>query len=105
MFQVTRKIVRWTTIPVLLAVAVFSRLAGDYELLMDLTIWLGAVFLAQDAVRAGRYIWAAGLGVVVIVFSPLPLVDKTFLFLGYAGIATFLAVATAFHHRPLPTKL
>jgi hypothetical protein len=105
MFPVIKWIVRWTSIPVLLIVSMFSRLAGKYELPMDLAIWLGALFLVQGAVRSGRYAWAAGLGVVVIVFSPLLLVDKVFLFLGYTSIASLLTVATSFHNRPLPAGL
>ncbi|MCU1232570.1 MAG: hypothetical protein JWP63_537 [Candidatus Solibacter sp.] len=101
MLQVITKIVKWSSIPVLLMSSMLSRFAGSYELPVDLVIWLGAFFLAARAVRSGDYVWAAGLGVVVIVFSPLLPGDKTLLFMGYTGIATFLTLAAVFGPQPL----
>jgi hypothetical protein len=103
MFQRIVNIGRWASIPALLFASLFSSLAGSYALPVEIVIWAGAIFLAARAVRSGDYIWAVVLGVVVIVFSPLLLVDKIFLFMGYTTIATYLALATAF--RPLPTAV
>jgi len=100
MFPAIQKFARWISIPILLIASMFARFAGAYELPLEMVVWLGVIFLAQKAVRSGEYAWAAGLGVVVIVFSPLLLVDKIFLFMGYTGIATFLTLAAAFRRQP-----
>jgi hypothetical protein len=100
MFQSVMTIVRWCSIPVLLAASMFSGMIGNYELPLDLIVSLGALYLAQRAVRSADYPWAAALGAVVIAFSPLLPVDQIFLFMGYAVIAISLALATVFRPRP-----
>ena len=105
MFQMVTTIIRWSSIPVLLITSLFSRLAGNYELPLEIAIWCGAIFLAQRAVRSGEYAWAAGLGLVVIIFSPMMLVDKIFLFMAYSTTMTFLTLAAAFRPRPLVAEL
>jgi len=105
MLHVVTKIVEWSSIPVLLTASLLSRFAGSYELPVDLAIWLGAFFLAQRAVRAREYVLSAGFGVVVIVFSPLLLVDKIFLLMAYTSIVTFLTLAAVFRPLPLEAKL
>jgi hypothetical protein len=82
----------------------FSRFAGNYELPLNLAICLGAVFFTQRAVRSGDFVWASGMGVVVIVFSPLLLVHKIFLFIGYTVIATLFSLAAAFRPRALAVE-
>jgi hypothetical protein len=105
MSPVVTKFVRWISIPVLLIVSMFSRLAGNFEFALRLAIWMGAIFLVHRVVRSGDLVWAAAFGVVVIVFSPLHLVDQIFLFMGYTVVAIFLTLATAFRPRPLAVEL
>jgi len=103
--QFVTTIMKYASIPVLLIASMFSSLAGNYQLPVSLAIWLGAIYLAQRAVRSGKYVWAAGFGAVVIVFSPLPLVDKIFLCMGYTGVATYLTLAAAFRPEPTDARL
>ena len=105
MSHTATKVVRWSSIPVLLTASLLARFAGSYELPVDLAIWLGAFFMAQQAVRAREYVLSAGFGVVVIVFSPLLLVDKIFLLMAYTSVLIFLTLAAAFRSRPLVAKL
>ena len=105
MLRIVARIMKCASIPVLLIASIFTSLAGSYQLPVNLAIWLGAFYLAQRAIRRGEYFFAAGFGAVVIVFSPLLLVDKIFLFMGYTGIATYLSVAAAFRPQPMEASL
>lgn len=102
MFQMVTKIIKWVSIPVLLIASMFSRSTGSYELLVDFVICLGAIILVQRAVRLKEYFWAAGFVAIVVVFSPLVLVVKVFLLLGFACIAAFVTLLAAFRTQPLP---
>jgi hypothetical protein len=102
MFQTISKILKWASIPALLAVALLSSLAGRYEGLLNFTICLSAVALStQQAAWRNDYGWAAVSVVVVVVFSPLLLVTKLFLLMGLTFAAACLAVVAAFRPQPV----
>jgi len=102
MFQTITKIVKWVSLPALLIASVFSRSAASFELLLDFVICLGAIFFIQRAVRLREYFWAAGLVAIAVVFSPLLLVVKIFLLMGFTCIATFVTLLVAFRRQPVP---
>jgi len=102
MFQMVTKIIKWVSLPVLLIAAMFSRSAASYELLVDLVICLGAIIFVQRAIRSKEYFWAAGFVAIAVVFSPLLLVVKISLLLGFTCIATFVNLLAAFRTQPLP---
>jgi hypothetical protein len=93
--MVTRNM-KWISIPILLIGSMFSQLTGRYELPLELTACVGAALLAVWAIRSGEYFWAGSLGLVVIAFSPVPLVNKIFLLMGYASIASVATLVVAF---------
>ena len=101
MFQSLVRIVRWTSVPVLLIASAFSRFAGSYHLLLDLGICIAAILLAQRAVQRRDYILALGFGAIVIVFSPLFPVTRIFLLFGLAVIATGATLLASFRTRPV----
>lgn len=103
----TTRNMKWISIPVLLMGSMFSQLAGNYELPIDLLACVGAALLAVQAIRKAEYFWAGTLGLVVIAFSPVPLVSKLFLLLSYAAIASLVTVVAAFRladPRPVQAK-
>jgi hypothetical protein len=101
MFQMVTRIIKWVSLPVLLIGAPFSSYAASYELLVDLVICVGAIIFVQRAVRLKEYFWAAGLVAIAVVFSPISLVFKIFLLMGFTCIAAFVTWLTAFRTKPL----
>ena len=102
MFQTVTKIVKWVSIPVLLIASLFACCAASYETLVDCVICLGAIVFILRAVRLKEYFWAAGFLAIVAVFSPLSLVVKIFLLMGFTCIAIFVTLLAAFRTQPLP---
>jgi hypothetical protein len=102
MFQTVTKIVKWVSIPVLLMASLFAYCAVSYEPLLDLVICLGAIAFAQRAIWATEYFWAAGFLAIGVVFTPLSLMVKIFLLMGFACIATFANLLEAFRPQPVP---
>jgi hypothetical protein len=103
MFQMFTRMIKWISLPVLLGVAMFSSYAARYELLLDAVICLGAIIIVQRAIWVREYFWAAGFVAIAIVFSPLILVMKIFLLMGFTCIAIFLTLLAAWKPQPLPT--
>src|SRR5207253_992434 len=93
--QMATKIIKWVSLPALLIGSMFSHSAANYELLLNWLICLGAIIIVQRAVSAKKYFWAAGFVAIAVVFSPLMLVVKIFLLMGFTCIATFATLLTA----------
>lgn len=102
MFQMITKIVKWLSIPVLLMASLFACCAARYEPLVDLTICIGAVIFVQRAIQVREYFWAAGFLAIGVVFTPLSLMIKIFLLMGFACIATSAKLVAAFRGQPVP---
>ncbi|MGD0364437.1 MAG: hypothetical protein ABSC93_26465 [Bryobacteraceae bacterium] len=96
------KIVKYVSIPVLLIASLFTCCAANYQLPVDFVIWAASILFIRHAIRLHEYFWASGFGAVLVVFSPLPLVVKGLLLVGFASIATFAKMWTAF--RALPAE-
>ena len=102
MFQTVMKIVKWVSIPLLLIASLFACCTAHYEPLVDFVICLGAVVFIVRAVWLKEYLWAAALLAILAVFSPLSLVAKIILLMGFTAIATFATLLAAFRPQPLP---
>ena len=102
MFQTITNVIQWISFPVLLVVALCSRSAGRYELLLDIVICMGAVIAVRRAVGHKEYFFAAGFVGIALLFIPLLLVIKIFLLISIACVATFAALLAAFKPQPLP---
>ena len=102
MFRMVRKIIKWGSLPVLLIGAIFSCSAASYERLLDFVICLGAIIIVQRAVRVKERFWAAGFVAIAIVFSPLMLVVKLFLLMGFLCMATLATLLATWKTKPLP---
>jgi hypothetical protein len=102
MFQTVTKFVKWVSIPALLIASLFACCAARYEPLVDGVICLGALIFILRAILLKEYYWAAGFLAIVAVFSPLSLVVKIFLLMGFTSIAAFVTLLAAFRRQPLP---
>jgi hypothetical protein len=102
MFQMISKIIKCVSLPALLIASICSRSAGSYQLPVDFAICLGAVVFVQRAVRLKEYYWAAGFVAIAVLFSPLLLVAKIFLWMAICCLAALATLLAAFQTRPLP---
>jgi hypothetical protein len=100
MLQKISKIVKWVSLPVLLAAPMLSPWAAAYEGLVNLAICLGCVVLIHRSVRLKEYFRAAGFVGAALIASPLLLVDRIFLLMAIACTVTLMAVVAAFRPQP-----
>lgn len=103
MRQMVTKTIKWIAIPVLLIASLFAYCTSSYEVLLDCLICLGASTLIQGAIQLRQYFWACGLVAIAVAFTPLALIVKIFLLLGFACIAVFANLLAAF--RPQPVRV
>ena len=104
MFQAMAKIIKRASMPVVLVASLFSCLAASYEALAGFVICMAAIILIQRAVWSKDYYWAVGFAAAFVMFSPMFLVVKVFLLMGFACTVVFMALAAAFR-TPLPTVI
>jgi len=101
MSSTVTRIMQWTYVAVLLTVVAVSGYAGRYELASRIAGCAIAALMVGRAVRAHQYLWTCGLVGMGIVSSPLPLVYRIFLLLGFLSIASSWAAIDAFRPRPV----
>jgi hypothetical protein len=99
-FMVTT-IIKWVSLPVLLIASISSPYAASYRLLVDCALCLSAIVLVQWAIQSKQYFWASGFLAAAVIVSPLLLVVKMFLLMGFAYTATSLTLLAAFLPQPL----
>jgi hypothetical protein len=104
-FETSTRIIKWISIPALLAASMFLFLANRYEPLLAGLVILGAVFFIVRAARAKEYCWAVALVAIAAVFSPLVLAVKVFLLMGLTCIAVFTTLLAAFRAQPAACRL
>ena len=102
MLQIAKTIILWISLPLLLAASMFSRFAASCELLLNAAVCIGAIVAVQRAAWIKDYYWAGGFATIAVVYSPLPLVTKIFLLLGFACVVSSAAAVSAFKRQPLP---
>jgi hypothetical protein len=105
MLQTVGSLINWLSVPVLMTAAMLSRFAVDYELLADVTMCLAAVALTVRAVRSKENFLAAGHAAVAVAVSPLLLVVRVFLLMGFFYVAALLTLSVAFRTQPVRAEL
>jgi len=88
----------------LLTASLFAPFTGVYEIVLNLLLCAGALVLVQRAVSFGEYFWATAFAGVAIVFSPLALIVKIFLLLGFTCMVALAGVYVAWKPQPLETR-
>lgn len=92
-------IMKWVSIAVLFGAAV-RRLSPSYAVLLEFVVCVSGLLVLTQAVRAGKYLWAAAFTVIIVLFNPIvPIVvawsPRIFFLLDWAAIATFLVSIVA----------
>ncbi len=86
------KIMKWVSTAVLL-LAVLRLPTASYQVLLEVVVCVSALLVVTQAVRAGKYFWAAGFVAMAVLFNPvvpLALSRNTFLWVDLVCIATFI---------------
>jgi len=96
MLLIILKLIKWSSLPALLVASPFSQYAASNEFLLDIVISLGAIASVLWAVRSREYFWAAGFVGIAVIFSPLLLVVKIFLLMGFACAVTSATLLASF---------
>lgn len=86
------KVAKWASVAVLLLAAL--RLPSEvFQVLLQSVVCVSGFLVATQAVRAGKYVWAAGFVAIAVVFNPvvpLLLSRRTFIWLDLVSLMTFL---------------
>ena len=88
---------------VILGLAVLQLPTANFQVLLGMFICVAAILVATEAVRLGKYFWAAGFGVIALLFNPVvpvALSRRTSLWLDWVCLITFLVSLTAFKRQP-----
>ena len=96
------KIMKWVSIAVLLLAALRVPSAG-YQVFLEFVVCVSGLLVITQAVRAGKYVWAAGFTGIMVLFNPLvPVVlsRQTFLWLDLMCLVAFLASLVVLKRRP-----
>jgi hypothetical protein len=96
---------KWTCSATLLLATVFWSIAFDYELLLTVVVFMGAIVVLQQAVSERQYFWAAGFALIGLIFNPAaPLFQASgdwFRITAFVCAAVFVVSLTALKTRPM----
>jgi hypothetical protein len=101
-FALLAHIMKWVSIPALLAASLFSYTTARYEPFLMAVVIAGALVFVEQAVRSRDYSQAAAWIAVAVAFTPLSLAVKIFVVMGLICIASLAAFAATFHTQPAP---
>ncbi len=96
------KIMKCVSILVL-CVAALRLPTANFQVLLEIVISVTALLVVTQAVRLRRYLWAAGFGVIAVLFNPIlpvALSRTTWLWLDWVCFMTFLVSLAALKTRP-----
>ena len=96
------KIMKWVSIVVLL-LAVLRLPTASYQVLLEIVVCVAGLLVLTQAVRAGKYFWAAGFLAIAVLFNPVvpvALSRKILLGLDWVCLAAFLLSLAALKRQP-----
>lgn len=64
------RVMKCITSAALLLATVFWSIAPDYELLLTVVVFIGAIVVLQQAVSERRFVWVGGFAAIAVVFNP-----------------------------------
>ena len=67
------KIIKCGSVAGLLLASMSWHSGTNYQLLLDLVVYMSAIVMVQQAMRAQEYFWAAGLSGIVLLLNPVVL--------------------------------
>jgi hypothetical protein len=68
---VLTKIMKFGSVAGLLLASMSWHSGTSYQLLLDLAVYMSAIVMVQQAVRAQEYFWAAGLAGMMLLLNPV----------------------------------
>jgi hypothetical protein len=96
---------KWISSAALLLATVFWGAAVDYELLLTVVVFLGAIVVLQQAVSEREYSWAAGFAAIALIFNPaaplFQIAGDWFRLTAFACTAVFAISLAALKTRPV----
>jgi uncharacterized protein DUF6804 len=100
---VLTKIMKWTSLFVLLGAAFFWSPGGNYGLLLQFVVCGGAGLVTLEAAKSGKHLWTAAFAALAVLFNPLGAV--TFfhaVFPWVAALCCSLFLAALFYLKAAP---
>lgn len=101
-FPVHTKIMKWTAIATLfLSVLGFPLMS--HGAVLEVVVCVSGLLVVTQAIRAGKYFWAAGFLAIAVLFNPvvpLPLSGTAFLSLEWVCLAAFFASLAVLRIQP-----
>lgn len=99
------KIMKWVSGSVLLLTTIFWGLATEYELLLKVVVFMGAIVVLEQAIKERQYVWTIGFATIALIFNPAaPLFQASasgFRLLAFAGAAMFAASLALLKSHPI----
>jgi Family of unknown function (DUF6804) len=97
------KFMKWVAAAMLL-VAVFGRFSANFQLVLECVVCMAGLLVVTQAVRMGKYFWAAGFLIVSVLFNPIAPVDvsaRWYFLLDLSCLVAFLTSLRALKARPV----
>ena len=98
-------IMKSVSLAALLLAATSWRSAPNYQLLLDFVVCMAAIVVAQQAVRAKRYLWTAAFAAIAVLFNPVVPVPRPtgdlFLLMIFVCLAPFAISLAALKTQPI----
>jgi len=95
------KIMKWVSIATLFLAGL--RLTASYQVLLEFVVCVSGILVISQAVRDGKYLWAAAFFAIAVLFNPVvpvALSRKTFLWLDWVCLMTFLVSLAGLKRHP-----
>jgi hypothetical protein len=95
------KIMKWVSITALFLEGL--RLTASYQVLLEFVVCVSAILVVTQAVGESKYLWAAGFFAIAVLFNPVvpvALSRKTFLWLDWVCLMTFLVSLVMLKRQP-----
>ena len=97
------KVMKWASAALLL-LAVFLRSSASFELVLGSVVCISGLLVMAQAIRMGKYLWAAGFVAVAVLFNPVVPVQVSaslVLWLDMACLGAFVASLVAIRTAPV----
>jgi hypothetical protein len=95
------KIMKWVSIAALFLAGL--RLTVSYQVLLEFVVCVSGILVVTRAVRDSKYLWAAAFFTIAVLFNPVvpvALSRKTFLWLDWVCLMTFLVSLAGLKRHP-----
>lgn len=98
-------IMKWFSGSVLLLATIFWGLAAEYELLLTVVVFMGAIVVLEQAIKERQYVWTIAFALIALIFNPAAPVFQAsapeFRLLALAGSVAFAASLALLKSRPI----